>query len=499
VHKTTDIEQLAREQFGFASLRPGQEEAVRSVLAKKDTLVIQPTGSGKSAIYQVAGLLIKGATIVVSPLIALQKDQVDSITEQPHNSRAAFVNSSMGAKAIDETLEALKARQLEFLFLAPEQLSRAEIQLALKEANPSLFVVDEAHCISEWGHDFRPDYLALKAAVEAIGRPTILALTATAGPEVRREIIERLGMRDAKVFVHAFDRPNISLRVDHFQTEDEKLEALARRVQFAEKPGIVYAATRGNAESVMGVLNEIGVNALFYHAGLKAGDRKEIQDRFMNGDVEVIVATNAFGMGIDKADIRFVYHFDISDCLDSYYQEIGRAGRDGEPAEAVLFYRPENLNLRKFQAGGGKLQTKEIEKVASLIEQEVGPIVPDDIAEETDLSKRKVISIVNRLEEVGALEAKPDGDVALTSDMDLAEASAVASEAQDLRRQQRRSRIETIQEYAELTTCRREFLLRYFDDPYQGPCGNCDNDDQSVGEAMAESALGTRREVAPDV
>ena len=458
-------------------------------------MVIQPTGSGKSAIYQVAGLLVEGATVIVSPLIALQKDQVDSITAQPHTASAAFVNSSMSAQERRETLASLTSGELEFLFLSPEQLSREDIRIALKEAEPSLFVVDEAHCISEWGHDFRPDYLNLKNVIEDLGHPTILALTATAGPDVRREITERLGMRDKKVFVNGFDRPNISLRVDPFRTEEEKIDSLIRRVRFAEKPGIVYVATRKNAELIMSTLNETGIDAVFYHGGLKGAERESIQERFMNGDVQVIVATNAFGMGIDKADVRFVYHFDISDSLDSYYQEIGRAGRDGEPAEAVLFYRSEDLNLRKFQAGGGKLHAADIEKVANIIERDIGPINTKDIADETDMSKRKIVSMVNRLEDVGALELGADGDVQLTSGMDAGEASRVASDGQESVREAQRARLNVMQQYAELSTCRREFLLQYFGDTFEGPCGNCDVDIQPPGASAPEYAGGTRREV----
>jgi ATP-dependent DNA helicase RecQ len=489
--RLTDVERAAREQLGFRSLRPGQEEAVRSALQGTDTLVVQPTGSGKSAIYQVAGLLMDGPTVVVSPLIALQKDQVEAITSQPHGATAALLNSTLPVRDAEQILTSLSEGNIEFLFLSPEQLSKPDVFEQIKQSEPSLFVVDEAHCISEWGHDFRPDYLGLGPAIEALGHPTIIAMTATAAPEIRSEVIERLGMRNPMVFVRGFDRPNISLRVDHFTSEDDKRDALIRRVKFAQKPGIVYVATRKAAETVMAALAEQGVGSLFYHGGLRGKERDAIQDRFMRGDAEVIVATNAFGMGIDKSDIRFVYHYDISDSLDSYYQEVGRAGRDGEPAEAVLFYRREDIGLRRFQTGGGTLDQKKIEQVAGLIRREEGPVVAVDIADRAGLSKRKLISTLNRLEEIGAVERSENGEVQLVDGVDLAEAASAAAEASQDMKESRRERLEAMQKYADLSTCRREYLLKYFGDEYRGPCGNCDNDSAADNGTTA----GTRREV----
>src|SRR5579883_374698 len=232
-----NIEKAARESLGFESLRPGQKEAVAAVLDGHDTLVVQPTGSGKSAIYQIAGLLIEDSTVVVSPLIALQKDQVDSITDQDSGD-AVSVNSTQPASEIRKRLARVKQRQVEFLFLAPEQLRKPETIEHLKQANVSLFVVDEAHCISEWGHDFRPDYLRLGGVIEQLGHPTVLALTATASPLVRDEIVERLRMRKPLVIVRGFDRPNIFLRVETFKSESEKREALLDRIENRPKPGI---------------------------------------------------------------------------------------------------------------------------------------------------------------------------------------------------------------------------------------------------------------------
>ncbi|MBV9265977.1 MAG: ATP-dependent DNA helicase RecQ [Acidobacteriaceae bacterium] len=492
------IEEVAAKSFGFQSLRPGQKEAVEALLLRKDCLVVMPTGSGKSAIYQIAALMLNGVAVIISPLIALQKDQVDAInsTEAPD---AVVLNSTLRAFETRDAMDKIEEGKGKYIFLAPEQLRKQETIDKLANANVSLFVVDEAHCISEWGHDFRPDYLQLVPVIERLGHPVVLAMTATASPQVRDEIVKRLGMTKPKLFVHGFDRPNIYFRVDNFDKEQDKLGALVHRVHWADKPGIVYVATRKNAESIMCALEEQGVNAQFYHGGLKASERSDIQERFMSGAAEVIVATNAFGMGIDKADVRFVYHYDIPDSLDSYYQEIGRAGRDGENAEAILFYRSEDLGVQKFLSGEAKIETRKIERVGELIADQEAPVELEEIADQTDLSGRKLTKVIHRLEDVGALEVLPTGEVQVAENTEISEAASAAAEEQERRKEMNRERLRQMQEYAETAACRREHLLRYFGDDFSGPCGNCDNCQAETaaekGDIKVDSSVGTRREV----
>ena len=469
------IERTAREILGFATLRPGQREAIESVLAGRDTLAVLSTGSGKSAIYQIAGLLTAGATLVVSPLIALQRDQVDALRERALG--AAQLNSSVPEGDREEALAELAEDALEFLFLAPEQLANADVLDELAAAEPTLVVVDEAHCISEWGHDFRPDYLRLGSAFETLGHPRVLALTATAAPPVRDEIVQRLGLRDPEVVVRGFDRPNLDLAVERFHEAHHKDAALLEAVAAADTPGIVYAATRKRTEELAAALAERGVEAIAYHAGLKAADREVAQERFMDSEVDVIVATTAFGMGVDKADVRFVFHAEVPESVDSYYQEVGRAGRDAEPARAVLFYRPEDLGLRRFFAGSGHVGAGELTEVAQVVGAAPDPVDPADLQERTELSQSKLATAVSRLEDAGAVEVLPTGHIAARPDAPaLDDAVREALDEEEDRREFARSRLEMMRAFAETDGCRREFVLSYFGEPFDGvPCGRCDN------------------------
>jgi ATP-dependent DNA helicase RecQ len=486
--RAQEIRRVAREAFGFAELRAGQQEAIEAVLDGRDTLVVMSTGSGKSAIYQIAGLLTPGATVVVSPLIALQRDQVEELADHAAGG-AAQLNSQIARSERERALAELAEDALEFLFLAPEQLSNADVLSELAVAEPSLLVVDEAHCISEWGHDFRPDYLRLGAAAEALGRPTILALTATAAPPVRDEIVERLGLRDPKLVVRGFDRPNIRLEVQRFHGElgaERKDRAILDRIAAAAPPGIVYVATRRQSAELADQLCRHGVRAASYHAGMSGGDRDAVQERFMDGHLDVVCATTAFGMGIDKADVRWVFHAEVSESLDAYYQEIGRAGRDGEPAEAVLFYRAEDVGLRRFFSGTGQVDVDEIAQVLQAVAAHDGPVDAGELQQETELSQTKLTTAVSRLEDAGAVEVLPSGEIASAAGSPApADAIRAAAEAEEKRRSFDRSRVDMMRGYAETDGCRRAFILSYFGEPFEPPCGNCDNCLAGHGEPAA--------------
>jgi ATP-dependent DNA helicase RecQ len=489
------ITRAAREVFGYDELRPGQHEAVAAVTGGRDLLAVMSTGYGKSAIYQIAALLIPGATVVVSPLLALQREQIEELDETAATGGAAGVNSLVSESQRREALEELEHDEVEFLFLSPEQLSNQEVLGEVAAAGPSLFVVDEAHLISEWGHDFRPDYLKLGAVAEAVGRPPILALTATASPPVRDEIVERLGMRDPEVLVRGFDRPNIWLGVERFHEAHAKRRAVIERVREEPKPGIVYAATRRLAEELAEDLRQAGVRAEHYHGGMRKRERLESQERFMSDDVEVMVATTAFGMGVDKPNVRFVFHSEPSDSVDSYYQEVGRAGRDGRPARAILFYRVEDLGLRRFFAGGGQVDDEQIRLVAETVREHGGAVPAAELRYAADLSQSKLTTAVSRLEDVGAVRVLATGDVAptgVTGDLDELVEEAVSEQGD--RAEFDRSRVQMVGAYADAATCRREFVLTYFGERFRPPCGKCDNCDAGLVTAVADGpfAAGSR-------
>jgi ATP-dependent DNA helicase RecQ len=468
------MRRIAREDLGFAALTPSQEEVIHAVLEGRDTLAVMPTGSGKSATYQIAGRMLPGPTVVVSPLIALQQDQVDRLNAAG-DVDAHLLNSNITRAERKAVLSDLTAGEQRFLFTAPEQFRNEETLRALCDAKPSLFVVDEAHCVSDWGEDFRPDFLRLEAVVEALGHPTMLALTATASSLVREDVIRRLGMRDPLVVIQGFDRPNIWLGAEMFHDETVKLTALLERVPDIPRPGIVYVATRKHAEEVAAALGDEVPTAAFYHAGMATSAREETQTRFMADEIDVLVATSAFGLGVDKQNLRFVFHFDIPDSVDAYYQEVGRAGRDGEPATAMLFYRPEDLGIHQFFAGGGRVDEEHVLEVLEAVEEGEESVPQRELLEASGLSQAKLTTALTVLEDVGVVDIAPSGDVVADDLTEPAEdVAAEVARIAEQRRAMRRSRIDMMRAYAESHHCRRQYILNYFGEAFEPPCGNCD-------------------------
>lgn len=461
----------AARRFGWKTLRPGQAEAVEALLAGDDVLAVMPTGHGKSAIYQLTASLLDGATVVVSPLIALQHDQVEQL-EGLGAEEAVAVNSTQRASEIREAWRDLASGDAEFVFLAPEQLAKDEVVERLQELRPSLFVVDEAHCVSSWGHDFRPDYLRLGHVIESLGHPTTAALTATAAPPVREEIVERLGLKPPRQVVRGFDRPNIYLEVERELDDDARRDAVTERALREARPGLIYVATRKEAEHYAEELRARGLPAEAYHAGMPRAERERVHEAFSDGTAEVVAATSAFGMGIDKADVRFVLHAAAPDSPDSYYQEVGRAGRDGEPALAALYYRPEDLGLHRFRTGGTP-DTEVLSRVARAVRRADEPVGPQELRDTVGVGATRLTSAVNLLEQAGALGTTKDGEL-VWQEGSVSEAVEEAEAIAQSRGRVNRSRVDMMRAYAETEGCRRQFLLGYFGEELDEPCGHCD-------------------------
>src|SRR5262245_58415995 len=350
MHSLTDAVASLRQHFGFEDFREGQREVIGSILEGKDAVVVMPTGSGKSLCYQLPALILDGVTLVVSPLIALMKDQVDAL--RARGLPATFINSSISQSEQRARIEALRRREHKLVYIAPERFRSSRFNSTLQQIPISLFAVDEAHCISTWGHDFRPDYLRLRSVIRSLGTVQTLALTATATPYVRSDIIQQLGLDKPPTFVSGFDRPNLSIEVIHTEREREKIAHIKRLASSHHGSGIVYASTRKAVEQVATDLRFQGLGAVAYHAGMTDAVRIQAQEEFMSGRAQMIVATNAFGMGIDKPDIRFVAHYHMPGSIEAYYQEIGRAGRDNLPSDCVLLFNYADKNTHEFFIDG---------------------------------------------------------------------------------------------------------------------------------------------------
>ena len=476
----------AREVFGWDDLLPGQAEAIDAVVGGRDTLVVFPTGAGKSAVYQIAGCELGGTTVVISPLLALQRDQIDSIDAAPDAPAAVALNSRTSAAARKAAWAAIEGDDPVYAFLAPEQLANPEVFDRLTRADVRLVVIDEAHCVSAWGHDFRPDYARLGDAIEALGHPPVLALTATASAPVRDDIVASLGMRDPHLEVRGMDRPEIHMAVRRHEDDTDKRRAVIADVQDADGPALLYVATRKETEAYADELRDRGLRAAAYHGAMAQKRRDEVHTAWSAGELDVVVATSAFGMGVDKSDVRVVVHADVTESLDAYAQEIGRAARDGQPARAILHYRAEDFSLRSFFAGG-HTKRADIAGVWDVLRRSKKPLRAKDVAEEADRSTRAIGRVLNQLVACGLAASGPDG-VSAVSKASAGDVVSAVRERDEADERIRASRIEIMRGYAETSRCRRRALLEYFGVETGEHCGSCDRCDAGAAVPAEEEA-----------
>ncbi|MDZ4744191.1 MAG: RecQ family ATP-dependent DNA helicase [Verrucomicrobiota bacterium] len=468
-------------RFGFRQFLDEQEEIIASVLSGRDTLVVMPTGGGKSLCYQFPALMLEGLTLVISPLIALMKDQVDALARRGID--ACLVNSTLTPAEQRDRINAIIRGEYKIVYIAPERFRHRSFVDALKSVRLSLVAVDEAHCVSQWGHDFRPDYLGIGRAMEEIGRPPIVALTATATPDVRSDIVKQLALREPAEFIAGFERPNLSLSIVDTDTVAEKLKAI-EKLASERKTGIIYAATRKNVEKISAHLHNEGIAHTAYHAGLPDEQRRAAQEKFISREVPIAVATNAFGMGIDRGDLRFVAHFDIPGSIEAYYQEVGRAGRDGEPSECVLLFNYADTRTQEFFIEGANPSPELIRDIYIWLRAQPGHDVQLSLADmaekipnlKNDMALGSALALLDRrgyIERYDIPGQRVKGTKLLKPEttagaLDLDDQALKVKAARDF------AKLDKMVAIAYSRVCRQQFILDYFGERDTEPCGQCD-------------------------
>lgn len=467
---------VARERFGVQKLHPEQGQAIESLLSRRDTLVVLPTGFGKSLIYQVPALLLDRPTIVISPLISLMRDQERKLRQR-----------GVPVVRIDSTLRAATRRQVlarvakggSLIVLTTPETLESLAESVFADVKPALLCIDEAHCISEWGHDFRPSYLRLGAQRRVLGDPVMLGLTATATPRVRKDIVDRLEMKDPVEVIAPPHRPNLCLSV-HIAPGDQKITTAARLIRRLRRPGIIYCSTTKAVDQVAGALSRAQIPSARYHGKMKAAERASTQRKFMKSKRRmVMVATSAFGMGIDKPDIRYIVHYQVPGSLEQYVQESGRAGRDGKRSDCILLFDPDDLRIQEHLQKKGRANAAQVRRVVDALVawvEEDKPVKPKELALSARVPVTVARSLSAQLEELGLIEMVKKGVYTgrVPPDEIRAGAYELASRLETLRRQDEK-RLAGLAEYAETEECRSRFIRRYFGETDPPKCGICDN------------------------
>ncbi|WP_455564871.1 RecQ family ATP-dependent DNA helicase [Akkermansia biwaensis] len=472
-----------KEHFGFSGLREGQDRVVAAIMEGRNVLVVMPTGGGKSLCYQLPALCREGVCLVVSPLIALMKDQVDALVAK--GIPATMINSSLSFPEQKERLSGMKEGSYKLVYVAPERFGHEGFMRALAEVDVNMVAVDEAHCLSQWGHDFRPDYLKLGRAIEAMGRPQVAALTATATPRVRDDILEHLHLEDPVTIVRGFARENLHFRITACDTHKEKYKRLYDLVK-RNKTGIIYCSTRKKVEQVYEALSDLGLSVTAYHAGMTDAQREEAQNAFMNRQADIVIATNAFGMGIDRADVRFVAHFEIPGSVEAFYQEAGRAGRDGRDAYCELLFNHADLRTQEFFIEGVNPGVPLIVELYELLRKHCSAESHEVSWTLEEMAERlkcrnamQVGAALSVLMRNGAISRHdvPGQRVKLTRVADpsmsglkipLDERAIREKEVRD------REKLKAMTEFAYSAGCRQQWILNYFGEEGAVPCGRCD-------------------------